>query len=141
MNEENKLDEVTGIDALKQQLEEFDEYRKTVEVAVSEMHKTIVNLSERVENNEKIDAVVEQKVSSVKLELEELRKPMGKMAESVGKIDTLSDRMENIIIGLEKTNSQVEGMKDALETVGKKAEKSLELKKKLGDLFKFIISD
>jgi len=137
MNEQNKLDEVTGINALKEQLDSFIEYRKVLETAMNEMHKTIVNLSERVNQAEDTD----EKINRLKQELDELRKPMGKMAESVGKIDSLSDRMDNVSAGLERTNKEIGQIKTALESIENKAEKSLELKKKLGDLVKFLVSD
>lgn len=141
MNENDKLDEVTGINVLKEQLNDFFEYRKTLETAVNEMHKTIVNLSERLEKNENIDEKFSKEINSIKSEVETLRKPIGKMAESVGKIDTIADRTESISSSLERTSGEIKNIKDALETVGKKADKSLELKKKLGDLLKFLISD
>ncbi len=137
MNEENKLDEVTAINTLKDQLEEFSEYRKAIELAINEMHKTIVNLSERVKSNE----TIRENVSTLKTEIDEIKKPIEKMTESVGKINSLTNLIDRMSASLERANNEVGQMKKAIESVDNKADKSLELKKRLGELVKFLVSD
>jgi DNA repair ATPase RecN len=137
----DKLEQVVGISAVKEQLEEFVEYKKTLETALKEMSKTIENLAERTTNN---DSIMEN-MEAIKQDLKQTqskipdKEQLDQIVQTMG--EAITKRIDNIADDVGNMGTKVNEMAEKTEEVFEKAEKSLEFRNKIKELFKFITSD
>lgn len=137
MNEAKRLRQVTGVDDVINQLNDFLKFKDALEMALKEMHKTIENMAERL-----------TKAEDKESDLEPIKNELTKIKESIGRIDEMKEEdirlnksIENLSNEIAKSNLSMESFNKSLDVVNSRTEQSLEFKNRIRELVKYLMSD